>query len=73
VTTEDIVQRCAEGRLLCLVNRTFRECWAHSHGKGVCPEAPDREVVSVTIHLGRKKYLTIELGLVPGAEQPWTF
>lgn len=73
VTTEDIVRRCADNRILCVVNRKFRQCLAHSLGKGVCPEAPDREVVSITVDLGRKKYLTFELGLAPGAEQPWTF
>lgn len=72
VTTEDIVRRCDEGRLLCLVNGKFRQAWAHSFGK-FYPEHPDREVVSVTVEVGRKKYLTFELGLLPGAVQPWTF
>ncbi|MFZ9655170.1 MAG: hypothetical protein ACO29V_05980 [Limnohabitans sp.] len=73
VTTEDIVRRCADNRILCVVNRKFRQCWAHSLGKGVCPEAPDREVVSITVEVARKRYVTFDLGLVPGAEQPWTF
>ncbi len=74
VNSEDIADRCLQDRILCVVNHKFVRAHATYLGFGVCPEAPGRAVVRITVPIGRKhKPLTFTLGLLPGVEQPWTF
>lgn len=73
VTTDDILDRCLQDRIVCVLNRKFVPAHATYLGFGVCKDAPDRAIVRITLQVTRKKALTITLGLLPGVEQPWVF